>query len=161
MSKRIATTGVLLAVALVLGYVESTFFQLPGIPGLKLGLANIAVLLAFYRLSAVEALALSLLKAILTALLFGNPVGMLYSLLGSVLAWLGMYFGRRAFGLLGVSVIGSVLHNAGQLLVACLLTQSGAPIGYAPALLLGGVGFGVLTGGCAGAVLRGIKDKKR
>lgn len=161
MSKRIATTAVLLAAAVVLGYVEALFFHLPAIPGLKLGLANITVLLALYRLGGRYALVLSVLKAVLTALLFGNPVGMLYALLGSILSWAGMTLGRHAFGVLGVSVIGSVLHNAGQLAVACLLTQSTAPIGYAPTLLLGGTAFGVLTGGCAMGVLRAFSDKKR
>ncbi len=161
MSKRIATTAVLLAVALVLGYVEALFFHLPAIPGLKLGLANITILLALYRMNSRYALGLSVLKSILTALLFGNPVGMLYALLGSLLAWGGMTLGRHAFGVLGVSVIGSVLHNMGQLTVACLLTQSLAPLGYAPALLLGGTAFGVLTGLCAMGVLRAFLDKKR
>lgn len=161
MSKRIATTAVLLAVALVLGYVEALFFHLPAIPGLKLGLANITVLLALYRMNDRYALGLSVLKAVLTALLFGNPVGMLYSLLGSFLAWGGMALGRRAFSVLGVSVIGSVLHNMGQLAVACALTQSLAPLGYAPALLLGGTVFGVLTGFCVMGILRAFSDKKR
>ena len=90
MSKRIATTAVLLAIALVLGYLEAVFFHLPTIPGLKLGLANVTVLLALYQLNSRYALWLSVLKSVLTALLFGNPVGMLYGLLGSLLAWGGM-----------------------------------------------------------------------
>lgn len=160
MSKRIATTALLLAVALVLGYFESLLFHLPGVPGLKLGLANITVLLALDQFGAPYALGLSVGKAVLTAFLFGNPVALLYSLFGSVLSWAGMSLGKRGFGVLGVSVIGSVLHNAGQLAVACLLTQSTAPIGYAPILLAGGTLFGALTGLCAAGVLRGIQKRK-
>lgn len=157
MSKRVATTALLLAAALVLGYIEALFFSLPGVPGLKLGLANVTVLLALYRFGAPYALGLSVLKAVLSALLFGNPTALLYALLGSLLAWAGMSLGRRVFGVVGVSVIGGVLHNLGQLTVACLLTQSVAPIGYAPLLMLGGTLFGVLTGVCALGVLCGMK----
>ena len=160
MSKRITTSALLLGVALVLGYIEAIFFQLPALPGVKLGLANIAVLLALYRLGTREALVLSLLKTILTALLFGNAVGMLYGLLGSILSWFGMSAGRKVFGIAGVSVIGGVLHNLGQLTVACILTASTAPLYYLPLLLVGGTGFGLLTALCAAGVLRILSKKK-
>ncbi len=161
MSKRITTSALLLAAALVLGYIEALFFQLPALPGVKLGLGNIAVLLALYHLGNREALILSVLKTVLTALLFGNAPGMFYGLLGSLLAWWGMCGGRRVFGMVGVSVIGGVLHNLGQLMVACILTRSAAPLYYLPLLLAGGTFFGVLTALCAAPVLRRFQAKKR
>lgn len=159
MSKRITITAMLLAVAMVLGYLESAFFAFPGIPGLKMGLANIVVLLALYRYGAPYALGLSVGKALLSVFLFGNPSALLYALLGSLFSWGGMCAFRRFFGMLGVSVIGSVLHNFGQLIVACFLTASRAPLGYAPALLLGGTFFGVITGSCAKLILRRTEKK--
>ena len=161
MSKRITTSALLLGVALVLGYLEALFFQLPALPGIKLGLANIAILLALYVLGSREALILSVLKTVLIALLFGNAVGMFYGLLGSLLAWGGMTLSRKGFGIYGVSVIGGVLHNLGQLTVACLLTQSTAPVYYLPLLLAGGTVFGILTAFCTDLVLRRFLHKKR
>ena len=121
-TKRLVLLAMLTAVAMILSYVESLLPSV-GIPGVKMGLANIAVIFALFRFGWKEAAALSLVRVVLVSLLFGSVGAMLYSLAGAVLSLAVMALLRRIdrFSTVGISVAGGVAHNAGQILMAMLI----------------------------------------
>ena len=155
-TKKTAFLGVLTAAALLLSYVESLFVLAPGIPGIKLGLANLAVGLCLYRYGWKEAAALNLVRILLSSLLFGSFFTMAYSLAGAALSFGAMLAGKRSgrFSVLGVSVLGGVFHNLGQLLVAMALLGTAWADWYVPWLLAAGCVTGIFIGACAKAVNR-------
>ena len=124
-TKRLVLLAMLTAVAMILSYVESLLPSV-GIPGVKMGLANIAVIFALFRFGWKEAAALSLVRVVLVSLLFGSVGAMLYSLAGAVLSLAVMALLRRIdrFSTVGISVAGGVAHNAGQILMAMLILQT-------------------------------------
>ena len=149
----------LTAVAMILSYVESLLPSV-GIPGVKMGLANIAVIFALFRFGWKEAAALSLVRVVLVSLLFGSVGAMLYSLAGAVLSLAVMALLRRIdrFSTVGVSVAGGVAHNAGQILMAMLILQTKQLFGYLPVLAVSGIAGGVLTGLAAALLIRRIPE---
>lgn len=155
-TKKTAFLGVLTAAALLLSYVESLFVLAPGIPGIKLGLANLAVVLCLYRYGWKEAAALNLVRILLSSLLFGSFFTMAYSLAGAAFSFGAMLAGKRSgrFSMLGISVLGGVFHNLGQLLVAMALLGTAWAGWYVPWLLAAGCVTGIFIGACAKAVNR-------
>lgn len=153
-TKRLVFLSAVTAVAMVLSFVESRIPSLVPIPGVKVGLANIAVLFALYRLGTGSAAVVSLIRVLLVSLLFGTPASFLYSLTGAILAFAVMALCKRfsIFGTVGVSVLGGVCHNVGQILVACLVTKTDLFSLYFPVLLLSGTLSGIVIG-LAGALL--------
>ncbi len=149
----------LTAVAMILSYVESLLPSV-GIPGVKMGLANIAVIFALFRFGWKEAAALSLVRVVLVSLLFGSVGAMLYSLAGAVLSLAVMALLRRIdrFSTVGISVAGGVAHNAGQILMAMLILQTKQLLGYLPVLAVSGIAGGVLTGLAAALLIRRIPE---
>ena len=148
MKRHIAYLGLLLTLALILSYVESLIPVFVAIPGVKLGLANLVVLICLYAYPAKYALFLSIVRVIVAGLLFGNMFAILYSLAGALLIFSVMFLGKKLFklGILGVSILGGVFHNIGQLLVA-ILVVSNYRIGYLfPYLLLSGILMGAFIG---------------
>lgn len=148
MKRHIAYLGLLLTLALILSYVESLIPVFVAIPGVKLGLANLVVLICLYAYPAKYALFLSIVRVIVAGLLFGNMFAILYSLAGALLSFSVMFLGKKLFklGILGVSILGGVFHNIGQLLVA-ILVVSNYRIGYLfPYLLLSGILMGAFIG---------------
>ena len=147
-AKIIAYCGMLTALAMIFSYVESLIPISFGVPGIKLGLANLVVLNGLYILRPREVLAVSVSRILLMGFLFGSGMSILYSLGGGLLSFAVMVLLLRTklFSRIGVSVAGAVAHNAGQLLVAALVLRSGALIAYAPALLISGA----VTGGAIG-----------
>lgn len=158
-TKRLVLLAMLTAVAMVLSYVESLLPSV-GIPGVKMGLANIAVIFALFRFGWKEAAALSLVRVVLVSLLFGSIGAMLYSLAGAVLSLAVMALLRRIdrFSTVGVSVAGGVAHNAGQILMAMLILQTKQLLGYLPVLAVSGIAGGVLTGLVAALLIRRIPE---
>lgn len=153
-AKKVATYGLLIALAFILSYIESLFpIPLP-IPGLKLGLANLVVITALYTMGAREAFVLSLVRIVLVGFTFGNPSTMLFGLAGGLLSWVMMVVFKKTklFSLVGVSVIGGISHNIGQIIIAIFVVENVDLIYYLPYLLI----FGIVTGaviGILGAVL--------
>lgn len=149
----------LTAVAMILSYVESLLPSV-GIPGVKMGLANIAVIFALFRFGWKEAAALSLVRVVLVSLLFGSVGAMLYSLAGAVLSLAVMALLCRIdrFSTVGISVAGGVAHNAGQILMAMLILQTKQLLGYLPVLAVSGIAGGVLTGLAAALLIRRIPE---
>ena len=152
---RIAGTGLLLALAMILSYVETLIPFSFGIPGVKLGLANLAVLLTLYLFGTANAFTVDLLRILLAGFLFGSMFGILYSLAGGVLSFAAMLLFRRIqpFGIGGVSMAGGVFHNIGQLIVAYFTVRSIGLFYYMPVLLCSGVLTGLLIGIIAKSVL--------
>ena len=158
-TKRLVLLAMLTAVAMILSYVESLLPSV-GIPGVKMGLANIAVIFALFRFGWKEAAALSLVRVVLVSLLFGSVGAMLYSLAGAVLSLAVMALLRRIdrFSTVGISVAGGVAHNAGQILMAMLILHTKQLLGYLPVLAVSGIAGGVLTGLAASLLIRRIPE---
>lgn len=156
-TKRIALFGMLVALAFIFSYIEH-MIPLPLPTGVKLGAANIVILCALYFLGVKEAMAISLIRIILSGFAFGIST-VPYSLAGGALSLLAMMLLKRnkGFGMTGVSVAGSVCHNIGQTLMAMVLLGN-KTVYYFPVLLLSGVVAGVLIGVISSLVLSKLKN---
>lgn len=159
MSKRVAVYGMLVALAFLLSYVETLIPFHFVIPGIKLGLANLVVLTALYCLGERGAFVISIVRIVLTGLTFTSLSIMLYSLGGGLLSFFCMVLAKRftPFGITGVSVLGGVTHNLGQLLVAVLVVRTGSLMYYFPALLAAGTAAGALIGLLGGLVTERLR----
>ena len=147
-TKRIAAYGLLIALAFIFSYIESLFPVVFFVPGMKLGLANLAVFCALYVLDFPAACAISFVRILLVAFTFSNTFSMLYSLAGGFLSLMAMGLCRRLKVLspIGVSVAGGTAHNIGQILAAAFLMKTPAVLSYLPVLLAAGCVTGALIG---------------
>ena len=160
--KRLAYLGVCTSIALGLAWVESLIPPLyAAIPGIKLGLPNIAILFILYRYSVWDAAAVSFVRIVIVALLFGNPMTFAYSLAGAALSLLGMALLKRVrfFSTVGGSVVGAVLHNVGQVLAAVILLETTMLWYYLIVLLLTGTASGIFVGLCGGFAVKRFHSK--
>ena len=162
-TRKIARMGLLVALAMILSYVESLIPAFVAVPGVKVGLANIVVIFALYTLVPVEALTVSLLRVILSSFLFGSVLSLLYSLSGALLSLGGMIVMKKLkiFSTLVVSVTGGVLHNVGQILVACLVLETDVLLYYLPVLILSGVVTGAVIGIIGSLVIKRLENNIR
>lgn len=146
--------GMLVALAFIFSYIESLLPTSVGIPGVKIGLANMVVIVTLYTMGAAPAFALSLVRIVLTGFTFGNLASMVYSLGGGMLSLLVMVIARKTklFSVTGVSVLGAVFHNVGQIIVAALVIENSSLFYYLPVLMISGVAFGIIIG-VVGAML--------
>ena len=137
-TKKLTVMALTTAVAMILSFVESQIPAFVAVPGVKMGLANIAVVFALYKLGWKEAAAVSLVRVVLVSLLFGSIASLLYSLAGAVLSLLGMGFLKKTgrFTEVLVSVAGGILHNVGQIGMACLILETDVLRYYLPFLLV-------------------------
>ena len=160
-ASKIAQYGLLTALALVLSYLESLIPPL-WVPGLKLGLPNLAVVFALYRLGWKDACAISLVRVVLVTLLFGNGAALAYSIAGAALSLslMGLLKKTGKFSTVGVSVAGGVAHNAGQILVAMALLETSRLAWYLPVLWVSGTIAGVLIGIVSGVLVERVPDPK-
>ena len=143
---RVAFLGLFTAFAMILSFVESQIPTFVAIPGIKLGLPNIAIIIILYRFGWKEASIISLLRVILTSLLFGTVLSMLYSIAGAVLSLVAMILLKKVLSTVTISVIGGVCHNIGQILVAILVTETQQLLYYLPVLINSGVIAGIVVG---------------
>ena len=145
---RVAVFGVFTALASIFSYVELLIPINFGIPGAKLGLANLVIIIVLYKTDWKEALLLSVVRIVLAGFLFGNLFGILYSLAGGILSLAVMALLKRsgAFSIIGVSMAGGVSHNVGQLIMAMLVVETYAVGYYLPVLLIAGLITGTLIG---------------
>lgn len=146
--KKTVKLGFFLALALILSYVESLIPFSFGIPGIKLGLPNLIVVLLLYRNGAKDALTVNILRIILAGFLFGSLYSILYALAGAMLSFAAMLAGRRigCFSPMGVSVLGGVFHNIGQIVVAMLVVETYYVGYYMPFLIVAGTVTGAVLG---------------
>ncbi len=154
MRDRVAYFGVFTALALIFSYVESLIPISFGIPGVKLGLANLIIVTALFKLELKEAFLLSVVRVLLSGFLFGNYFSIIYSLAGALLSLSVMALLKRAggFSIVGISIAGGVFHNIGQLFVAMIVVEMFSVAYYVPVLLVAGL----LTGGVIGILAREI-----
>lgn len=148
MAKRVAYTAILIALAMIFSYVEVLIPFHFGIPGIKLGLANLVVVIAIYILKPAQVMVISVARIVLVSFLFGNMSSMLYSLAGGILSFFVMLLLKKikGFSMLGVSIAGGVSHNVGQLLLAAVVVENMSVFYYMPVLLVAGVITGMLIG---------------
>lgn len=154
-SKKITRTALLITMAVLLGYVESLFPPVVPVPGIKLGLANAVVMLVLYLDSAKSAWTVSVIKVILCSVLFGTMTSFVYSLSGAVVSLFIMMLAEKAkiFSVPGVSSIGGIFHNLGQLVCAYFFVGKGA-IFYIPVLCVSGAVCGALIGVAVQLILK-------
>lgn len=147
-TKRLSLLAILTSLALILSFVESQFPPIyQGVPGVKMGLANIVITFALYTLSPLDTIAISLIRVFAVSLLFANALVFTYSLAGAILSFLIMLILKKIdkFSCVGVSVVGAISHNLGQILMAILLLDT-IQIGYYMIIL-------VITGTLAGVIV--------
>lgn len=158
-AKKAALLGLSITLALVLSFVESQIPVFTTVPGMKVGLPNLVMVFLLYRVGWKETVAVSLIRAGLVALLFGNLQSLIFSLSGAVCSLTGMILLKKSglFSPIAVSVAGGVLHNVGQIAAACFWTGTVQVAYYLPVLLVSGVCAGVVIGLLAGLLLKRLE----
>ena len=146
--------GMLVALAMVLGFVETLIPINLGIPGMKLGLANIVVVIALFLFDIKTAVVVSILRIILIAMTFGNMSMMFYSIAGASLSLLSMIAISKikSFSLISVSIVGGIMHNVGQIICAAFVVRTNGVFIYLPVLMIAGLVSGALIGIVAGLI---------
>lgn len=154
--KNIALFGIMVALAFTFSYFESLIPFNFGIPGVKLGLANLVVVVALYIMKPSEAFFIAIIRIFLAALTFGNMYSLAYSLCGGILSFIVMLaFKKTKLSIVGVSMLGGICHNIGQIIVAAIIMETIRITYYLPVLLVAGL----LTGLLLGIISRLIVDR--
>ncbi|MEE0716201.1 MAG: Gx transporter family protein [Eubacterium sp.] len=153
-TKRIANMAMLVALAIIFSYVE---FLIPinlGIPGIKLGLANLVIVIALYTLELGDVWIISILRILIIGFMFGSGMSIIYSLAGAVVSLIVMALMKKinGFSIMGISMIGAVAHNMGQIVVAMFVVENTSILYYVPTLLIAGL----ITGGIIGIVSKRV-----
>ena len=155
---KIALCGVLIALAMILSYLESLVPIHMAVPGVKLGLANLVTIIALQKLDLKSTVVISVGRIILSNVLFGNMAVLLYSLAGAACSMIMTLLKKcRVFGLVGISVAGAVFHNLGQILVAVCVMENVRIFYYMFILLITGTVAGVAIGLLASFLLKNIR----
>ena len=146
-NRKLANMAMLVALAMIFSYVESLIPINFGIPGMKLGVANLTVT-GLYFLELPEVFLVVVMRILLTGFLFGNGMSIIYSLAGGILSFLVMALMKRlkGFSVAGVSIAGGVSHNIGQIIVASIVVENLKLVYYLPALLIAGTVTGFVMG---------------
>lgn len=147
-TNRIAVLGLVTTLALILSYVESLLPVFVGIPGVKLGLANLVTVFLLYRYTLKDTIFVVVVRVFISGFLFGNLMSIAFSLAGGLLSVLIMAVLKKTqtFSVMGISIAGGCMHNIGQLMVAAFVVQAAALIYYVPVLLISGLVTGLLIG---------------
>lgn len=160
-TKKLTVMALSIALAMILSFVESQIPAFVAIPGIKIGLANIAVVFVLYKLGWKEAALISLVRVFMIAILFGTAVSLFYSTAGAILSLTGMILLKRTgvFSTVAVSVTGGVLHNIGQIGMACILLETDVIKYYLPFLILSGVIAGIVIGVASAIMVQRVELK--
>lgn len=163
MKLKTAYLGLLCAAAIILGYIESLFPVFVGIPGMKIGLPNLAIVMVLYLYTWREALAISVVRILVIGFLFGNAFSIAFSLAGGIISLACMEAARRIAKLscIGVSMVGGVAHNAGQILVAVFVVENVRVSYYFSVLAVTGMITGILIGILGGELTERIRKSIR
>ncbi len=145
---RLSIAAMFAALALIFSYIEVLVPIPVPMPGVKLGIANLVILIAIYRMNFRYAFAINMVRILVAGLLFNGVFGMLYSLSGGILSLLVMYilYRTRLFSMVGISMAGGVMHNLGQLFLACILVSNLTLMSYFSVLMFSGLISGILIG---------------
>lgn len=147
-TKKLSISAALTSLALIFSYIE---FLIPfsfGIPGIKLGLANVVIIVALYTVGTSYAFSINVLRVFIAGMLFGNAFAIVYSLAGAVLSFFCMIMLKKTglFSVTGVSMAGGVAHNLGQIIAAALIIENVKIFYYFPVLIFSGMVTGILIG---------------
>lgn len=144
---KVSVLSMFTAFAIILSYIES-FIPVAGIPGVKLGLANLAIVLVIYYLGAKEALIVNVVRIVIVGFLFGNLFTILYSISGALFSMAAMVIMKKTdrFHMQSVSIAGGVAHNIGQIIIAAYMVETYSVIYYVPVLIVSGVVTGIAIG---------------
>ncbi len=158
MNSKVAYWGIYTALALIFSYVEMLIPIHFAVPGVKLGLANVVIVVVLYKMGRREAYIISVTRVILAGFLFGNMASIIFSLAGCIfsLTIMSILYKKEIFGIIGVSVMGAVFHYIGQVLVAMVVVNSFSIIYYFSLLMIAGVVTGVLIGIVAQEMIKRI-----
>ncbi len=161
-TRKIAVTAIAAATAMILSYLESLIPLSLSFPGIKIGLANLAIVFILYKLGIKEAVCVSVLRLLWVGILFGNMMTLAYSAAGAALSLAVMALLRKTnkFSEIGVSVAGGVFHNFGQILMAALLMGVAQILYYLPVLCISGTISGAIIGIVGGVLIKRIPWKK-
>ena len=153
--------AMLVAVAMIFSYVESLIPINFGVPGMKLGIANLVTVTGIYFLALPEILLVVVMRVLLIGFMFGNGMSIIYSLAGGILSVLVMTLLKKAKGFseVGVSIAGGIAHNIGQLIVAAIVVENMKLVYYLPALLIAGTITGCLIGMLSKKMLPVVKTE--
>lgn len=159
MANKISFCSIFAALALIFSYIERLMPLDIGVPGVKLGLANLIVIVALYTLGAKYAFGINLFRIFVGGLLFSGVFGTAYSMAGGLLSFLVMYLLMRTglFSIVGVSMAGGVAHNIGQILMASLIVANVKIMLYMPVLIISGMITGILIGLLGHYMMRPLK----
>lgn len=159
MKIKVAYFGVFTALALIFSYVESLIPIHIGIPGVKLGFANLIIVIALYKMSLKETYILSVVRIVLAGFMFGNMFAILYSLAGGMLSLTIMCILKKTdkFSVYGISMAGGVFHNVGQLVMAIIVLESVSIGYYFPVLLISGLATGFVIGVISNEMMKRLK----
>ena len=157
-TRRLTALSLTVSFALILSFIESRIPAFVAIPGIKVGLANIAIIFTLYKFGIKEAIAVSAVRVCLMATLFGSPVSFIYSLTGAVLSLSTMLLLKKLTPLseVVVSVSGGVMHNIGQICAASIMLGTNVVLYYLPFLLLSGTIAGIAVGVASGVLLQKV-----
>lgn len=160
MKSKAAYVGVFIALAMIFSYLESMIPFSIGIPGVKLGLANLLTVVALYKIGAREAFTISVIRIVLSGFIFANLFSIIYSLAGGILSFGAMYVLKQkdSFSVFGVSMAGGVAHNIGQILIAMYVVETFSVAYYIPVLMIAGVITGLVIGMAANEILKRLQS---
>ena len=161
-SSYVAYLGIFTSLALILAFIESQIPTIVPIPGIKIGLPNIAIVIILYKLGFKEAISVNVIRVIIVSLLFGSALSFIYSLCGAICSTFIMFILKKLqkLSLITISVLGAVTHNICQIIVAIFVLDLLQLIYYLPVLLFSGTIAGVFVGLISGIVLKRIENFK-
>lgn len=160
-ARRVAISALFASLALIFSYIEAILPVAPGIPGIKLGIANLIVIIAMYRLGLGYALVINLIRIFLAGFMFNGMYGAIYSLCGCLASYIVMCILQKSgiFSVIGVSMGGGAAHNIGQLCIAAVLVSSPQIFYYLPVLIISGLASGILIGWLGWILLEHISKR--
>lgn len=159
-SRKIAENGLLIALAIVLGYVETLIPINAAIPGMKIGLTNIVVLYALIKNGRIDAFSINIARILISGFMFGSGISIIYSLFGGIMAYLAMIVAKDVLKVrvLTISVAGAVFHNIGQIIVAAMVLRTKAVLWYLLVLWFTGIISGIVTGIVTGIIVKRVNQ---
>ena len=162
-TKKITMCGLMTALAMIFSYIESLIPIPVPIPGIKLGIANMAVIVVMFTIGYSEAVLVDILRVVLTSMMFGNFNSFLFSISGAVLSIVVMGILKKTdkFSEVGISVAGGVMHNAGQIIAAVFIMETSAIAYYLPVLMISGIITGIVIGIVAALIIRRVEKLTR
>ena len=160
-TRRLTSLALTVSFALILSFIESRIPAFVAIPGVKVGLANIAVIFTLYKFGIKEAVSVSIVRIVLVSMLFGSPISMIYSIFGATLSLAVMFILKKFTPLseVSVSVFGGVMHNIGQITAASIMLGTNVVVYYLPFLLVSGTIAGIVVGIASGLLIKKVDLK--